>query len=84
MEILIKDYAKIKMKPNLASSDYDDYLFSSAFKVFRVSTFQNRFCSPINPQLRSIVGRSLGRLAGQRSRKKHPHLETHGYKMNDF
>ena len=33
----------------------------------------------------SVVGRSLGRLAGQKILEKHPQLEkTHAYKMNDF
>lgn len=33
----------------------------------------------------SVVGRSLGRLAGQKILEKHPHLkDTFGYQMNDF
>ncbi|MGY5846161.1 dGTP triphosphohydrolase [Salegentibacter sp. HM20] len=72
--------------------DYDRIIFSSAFRSLQDKTqviplsktdfVHTRLTHSLEV---SVVGRSLGRLAGQKILEKHPHLETiHGYKMNDF
>ncbi|HSP40482.1 MAG TPA: dNTP triphosphohydrolase [Gillisia sp.] len=72
--------------------DYDRIIFSSAFRslqdktqvipLSRTSFVHTRLTHSLEV---SVVGRSLGRLAGQKILEKHPHLKTiHGYRMNDF
>ncbi|WP_072877754.1 dGTP triphosphohydrolase [Salegentibacter echinorum] len=72
--------------------DYDRIIFSSAFRSLQDKTqviplsktdfVHTRLTHSLEV---SVVGRSLGRLAGQKILEKHPQLEeTHGYKMNDF
>ncbi len=72
--------------------DYDRIIFSSAFRSLQDKTqviplsktdfVHTRLTHSLEV---SVVGRSLGRLAGQKILEKHPHLETiHGYRMNDF
>lgn len=72
--------------------DYDRIIFSSAFRSLQDKTqviplsktdfVHTRLTHSLEV---SVVGRSLGRLTGQKILEKHPHLETiHGYKMNDF
>lgn len=72
--------------------DYDRIIFSSAFRSLQDKTqviplsktdfVHTRLTHSLEV---SVVGRSLGRLAGQKILEKHPHLGTiHGYQMNDF
>ncbi|WP_417885360.1 dGTP triphosphohydrolase [Zunongwangia sp.] len=72
--------------------DYDRIIFSSAFRSLQDKTqviplsktdfVHTRLTHSLEV---SVVGRSLGRLTGQKILQKHPHLkETHGYQMNDF
>ena len=72
--------------------DYDRIIFSSAFRSLQDKTqviplsktdfVHTRLTHSLEV---SVVGRSLGRLAGQKILEKHPHLNTiHGYQMNDF
>ncbi len=72
--------------------DYDRIIFSSAFRSLQDKTqviplsktdfVHTRLTHSLEV---SVVGRSLGRLAGQKILKKHPHLkDTFGYQMNDF
>ena len=72
--------------------DYDRIIFSSAFRSLQDKTqviplsktdfVHTRLTHSLEV---SVVGRSLGRLAGQKILEKHPQLkETHGYQMNDF
>lgn len=72
--------------------DYDRIIFSSAFRSLQDKTqviplsktdfVHTRLTHSLEV---SVVGRSLGRLAGQKILEKHPHLKTiHGYQMNDF
>ncbi|MDT0676575.1 dGTP triphosphohydrolase [Autumnicola musiva] len=72
--------------------DYDRIIFSSAFRSLQDKTqviplsktdfVHTRLTHSLEV---SVVGRSLGRLAGQKILEKHPHLSTiHGYQMNDF
>ena len=72
--------------------DYDRIIFSSAFRSLQDKTqviplsktdfVHTRLTHSLEV---SVVGRSLGRLAGQKIVEKHPHLSTiHGYQMNDF
>jgi dGTPase len=72
--------------------DYDRIIFSSAFRSLQDKTqviplsktdfVHTRLTHSLEV---SVVGRSLGRLAGQKILEKHPQLEkTHAYKMNDF
>lgn len=72
--------------------DYDRIIFSSAFRSLQDKTqviplsktdfVHTRLTHSLEV---SVVGRSLGRLAGQKVLEKHPHLKTiHGYQMNDF
>lgn len=72
--------------------DYDRIIFSSAFRSLQDKTqviplsktdfVHTRLTHSLEV---SVVGRSLGRLAGQKILEKHPQLkETHGYRMNDF
>ncbi|HSI70907.1 MAG TPA: deoxyguanosinetriphosphate triphosphohydrolase [Gillisia sp.] len=72
--------------------DYDRIIFSQPFRSLQDKTqviplsktdfVHTRLTHSLEV---SVVGRSLGRLAGQKILEKHPHLKTiHGYQMNDF
>mgnify|MGYP003630077110 FL=1 len=72
--------------------DYDRIIFSSAFRSLQDKTqviplsktdfIHTRLTHSLEV---SVVGRSLGRLAGKKIIEKHPYLsEVHGYKFNDF
>ena len=72
--------------------DYDRIIFSSAFRSLQDKTqviplsktdfVHTRLTHSLEV---SVVGRSLGRIAGKKILEKHPHLaEVHGYKFNDF
>ncbi|NQY06390.1 MAG: dNTP triphosphohydrolase [Flavobacteriaceae bacterium] len=72
--------------------DYDRIIFSEAFRSLQDKTqvvplSQEDFVhTRLTHSLEvSVVGRSLGRLAGKEILKKHPHLkETLGYQAQDF
>lgn len=72
--------------------DYDRIIFSSAFRSLQDKTqviplsktdfVHTRLTHSLEV---SVVGRSLGRIAGKQLLEKHPHLqEMHGYRFNDF
>ena len=72
--------------------DYDRVIFSSAFRSLQDKTqviplsktdfVHTRLTHSLEV---SVVGRSLGRIAGQKLIEKHPHLkEEFGYAFNDF
>ncbi|MFS4492975.1 deoxyguanosinetriphosphate triphosphohydrolase [Maribacter sp. 2308TA10-17] len=72
--------------------DYDRIIFSSAFRSLQDKTqviplsktdfVHTRLTHSLEV---SVVGRSLGRIAGKKLLEKHPHLkEMHGYRFNDF
>ncbi|MDO6470859.1 deoxyguanosinetriphosphate triphosphohydrolase [Maribacter sp. 1_MG-2023] len=72
--------------------DYDRIIFSSAFRSLQDKTqviplsktdfVHTRLTHSLEV---SVVGRSLGRLAGKKIIEKHPYLkEVHGYQFNDF
>ncbi len=72
--------------------DYDRVIFSSAFRSLQDKTqviplsktdfVHTRLTHSLEV---SVVGRSLGRIAGRHILEKHPYLqEVHGYKFNDF
>ena len=72
--------------------DYDRIIFSSAFRSLQDKTqviplsktdfVHTRLTHSLEV---SVVGRSLGRIAGKKLLEKHPHLkEMHGYQFNDF
>ncbi len=72
--------------------DYDRIIFSSAFRSLQDKTqviplsktdfVHTRLTHSLEV---SVVGRSLGRLTGQKLLEKHPHLrDSFGYQMNDF
>ncbi len=72
--------------------DYDRIIFSSAFRSLQDKTqviplsktdfVHTRLTHSLEV---SVVGRSLGRAAGQKILEKHPHLkDMHGYRFNDF
>ena len=72
--------------------DYDRIIFSSAFRSLQDKTqviplsktdfVHTRLTHSLEV---SVVGRSLGRIAGKKILEKHPHLqEIHGYRFNDF
>ncbi|WP_298474660.1 dGTP triphosphohydrolase [uncultured Maribacter sp.] len=72
--------------------DYDRIIFSSAFRSLQDKTqviplsktdfVHTRLTHSLEV---SVVGRSLGRIAGKKILEKHPYLnEIHGYKFNDF
>ncbi len=72
--------------------DYDRVIFSAAFRSLQDKTqvipmsgtdfVHTRLTHSLEV---SVVGRSLGRLAGQELLRKHPYLgEIHGYGFNDF
>ncbi|TMM58709.1 dNTP triphosphohydrolase [Maribacter algarum] len=72
--------------------DYDRIIFSSAFRSLQDKTqviplsktdfVHTRLTHSLEV---SVVGRSLGRIAGKMLLEKHPHLqEMHGYRFNDF
>lgn len=72
--------------------DYDRIIFSSAFRSLQDKTqviplSQTDFVhTRLTHSLEvSVVGRSLGRLAGKQLLGRHPYLETvHGYSFSDF
>ncbi len=72
--------------------DYDRIIFSAAFRSLQDKTqviplsktdfVHTRLTHSLEV---SVVGRSLGRIAGKRILEKHPHLqESLGYRFNDF
>ena len=72
--------------------DYDRIIFSPAFRSLQDKTqviplsktdfVHTRLTHSLEV---SVVGRSLGRLAGKKILEKHPHLKTiHGHQINDF
>lgn len=72
--------------------DYDRIIFSSAFRSLQDKTqviplsktdfVHTRLTHSLEV---SVVGRSLGRIAGKKILEKHPYLkEIHGYQINDF
>jgi dGTPase len=72
--------------------DYDRVIFSSEFRSLQDKTqviplsetdfVHTRLTHSLEV---SVVGRSLGRLVGQKLLEKHPHLQNiHGYQANDF
>ncbi len=72
--------------------DYDRIIFSSAFRSLQDKTqviplsktdfVHTRLTHSLEV---SVVGRSLGRIAGKQILEKHPYLqEIHGYQFNDF
>lgn len=72
--------------------DYDRVIFSAAFRSLQDKTqviplsktdfVHTRLTHSLEV---SVVGRSLGRIAGKKILEKHPHLGTlHGYSFNDF
>ncbi|SHI36035.1 dGTPase [Arenibacter nanhaiticus] len=72
--------------------DYDRVIFSSAFRSLQDKTqviplsktdfVHTRLTHSLEV---SVVGRSLGRIAGRKILEKHPYLrEIHGYQFNDF
>ena len=72
--------------------DYDRIIFSSAFRSLQDKTqviplsktdfVHTRLTHSLEV---SVVGRSLGRIAGKKILEKYPHLrEVHGYQFNDF
>ena len=72
--------------------DYDRIIFSSEFRSLQDKTqviplsntdfVHTRLTHSLEV---SVVGRSLGRIVGQKLLEKHPHLKTiHGYQANDF
>lgn len=72
--------------------DYDRIIFSAAFRSLQDKTqviplsktdfVHTRLTHSLEV---SVVGRSLGRIAGMRILEKHPYLnEVHGYRFNDF
>ncbi|WP_124979348.1 dGTP triphosphohydrolase [Nonlabens xiamenensis] len=71
--------------------DYDRVIFSQQFRSLQDKTqviplSQSGFVhTRLTHSLEvSVVGRSLGRMAGQRILDKHPHLSALGYKQQDF
>ena len=72
--------------------DYDRIIFSAAFRSLQDKTqviplsktdfVHTRLTHSLEV---SVVGRSLGRIAGKKILEKHPHLQkTLGYRFNDF
>ena len=72
--------------------DYDRIIFSPAFRSLQDKTqviplsktdfVHTRLTHSLEV---SVVGRSLGRLAGKKILEKHPHLKTiHGHQINDL
>lgn len=72
--------------------DYDRIIFSSAFRSLQDKTqviplsktdfVHTRLTHSLEV---SVVGRSLGRIAGKKILEKHPYLkEIHGFQINDF
>ena len=72
--------------------DYDRVIFSAAFRSLQDKTqviplsktdfVHTRLTHSLEV---SVVGRSLGRIAGEKLLQKHAYLkETHGYKFGDF
>lgn len=72
--------------------DYDRVIFSSSFRSLQDKTqvvplsktdfVHTRLTHSLEV---SVVGRSLGRIAGKKILEKHPYLrDVHGYRFNDF
>lgn len=72
--------------------DYDRIIFSASFRSLQDKTqviplsktdfVHTRLTHSLEV---SVVGRSLGRIAGQQILERHPYLsEVHGYRFNDF
>ncbi|MEH6679735.1 MAG: dNTP triphosphohydrolase [Sediminicola sp.] len=72
--------------------DYDRVIFSAAFRslqdktqvipLSRTDFVHTRLTHSLEV---SVVGRSLGRIAGKKILEQHPYLsEVHGYRFNDF
>ena len=72
--------------------DYDRVIFSAAFRSLQDKTqviplsktdfVHTRLTHSLEV---SVVGRSLGRIAGKKILERHPYLsEVHGYRFNDF
>ena len=71
--------------------DFDRIVFSSSFRslqdktqVIPVSQTDFVHTRLTHSMEVSVVGRSLGRIIGQKKKKKHPHLKDLGYTFNDF
>lgn len=96
----LKRFGDKKNRPRLAQDDtrlgfevdYDRIVFSSAFRSLQDKTQVIPFSKTdfVHTRLThslevSVVGRSLGRMAGKNILKKHSHLSKDlGYKINDF
>ena len=96
----LKRLGDIKDRPRLAQDDtrlgfevdYDRIVFSSAFRSLQDKTQVIPFSKTdfVHTRLThslevSVVGRSLGRMAGKNILEKHLHLSKDlGYKINDF
>lgn len=96
----LKRFGDNKDRPRLAQNDtrlgfevdYDRIVFSSAFRSLQDKTQVIPFSKTdfVHTRLThslevSVVGRSLGRMAGKNILEKYPHLsEDLGYKINDF
>lgn len=71
--------------------DYDRVIFSNSFRSLQNKTQVIPFSDDdfVHTRLThslevSVVGRSLGRIVGQKILQKYPELADEGYKMNDF
>lgn len=96
----LKRFGDNKDRPRLAQNDtrlgfevdYDRIVFSSAFRSLQDKTQVIPFSKTdfVHTRLThslevSVVGRSLGRMAGKNILEKYPYLsEDLGYKINDF
>src|SRR5210317_972525 len=96
----LKRYGDTNERPRLSQDDtrlgfevdYDRIVFSSAFRSLQDKTQVIPFSKTdfVHTRLThslevSVVGRSLGRMAGKNILKKYPHLSADlGYKINDF
>jgi dGTPase len=96
----LKRFGDEKERPRLSQDDtrlgfevdYDRIVFSSAFRSLQDKTQVIPFSKTdfVHTRLThslevSVVGRSLGRMAGKNILKKYPHLSDDlGYKINDF
>src|SRR5210317_1592957 len=71
--------------------DYDRIIFSHPFRMLQDKTQvfplpkQDFVHTRLTHSLEvASVGRSLGKLAGERIIEKHPEIHKHGYTSNDF
>jgi dGTPase len=96
----LKRFGDVKDRPRLLQDDtrlgfevdYDRIVFSSAFRSLQDKTQVIPFSKTdfVHTRLThslevSVVGRSLGRMAGKNILEKYPHLSQDlGYKINDF